>query len=149
MSFLGPKPNQDPMNNVFEQKKFLGKKFFGTPGTPDRKKFRARPGPAGGPKVVQIVPLGVSNPSKTVGRPQKWSLKPNKHVKTFCPAKVMPKTRFLASLGFLARFGGRLGPRLCSGPQNSPKFENAIKIWNESFDPNFFAGFSRTLKGLD
>ena len=56
--FLGPKPTQDPMNIVFEQKQFLRKIFFGTPGTPDRKNFRARPGPAWGPKVVQIVPLG-------------------------------------------------------------------------------------------
>ena len=61
--FLGPKPTQGPMNNVFERKEFLGNFFFGTPGTPDRKNFRARPGPAGpgrrgGPKVVQIVPLG-------------------------------------------------------------------------------------------
>ena len=47
------------MNNIFEQKKILAeKKIFGTPGTPDRKNFRARAGPVGGPKVVQIVPLG-------------------------------------------------------------------------------------------
>ena len=59
MSFLGPKPNQDPMNTVFEQKKFLGEKFFGPPGPPDRKKIGPGPaGPPGGPKVVQIVPLG-------------------------------------------------------------------------------------------
>ena len=58
ISFLGPKPTQDPMNIVFEQKNSWGKIFFGTPGTPDRKIFRARAGPAGGPKVVQIVPLG-------------------------------------------------------------------------------------------
>ena len=31
MSFLGPKPTQDPMNTVFEQKKFLGEKFSGSP----------------------------------------------------------------------------------------------------------------------
>ena len=43
--FLGPKPTQDPMNNVFEQKNSWGK-IFRTPGTPDRKKFRTWPGPA-------------------------------------------------------------------------------------------------------
>ena len=87
MRFLGPKPNQDPMNNVFEQKKSLGKKIFGPgPGRPDR----AGGGPKGGPDRS----VGVSNPSRTVGRPQKWFLKPNKHVKTFFLAKGMPKTRF-------------------------------------------------------
>ena len=60
MSFLGPKPTQDPMNNVFEQKKILGEKFFsGPPGPPTEKIFGPGQGrPAGGPKVVQIVPLG-------------------------------------------------------------------------------------------
>ena len=76
MSFLGPKPNQDPMNNVFEQKKFLGKNFFsGPPGPPTEKIFGpgpGRPGRAGGgPKGGPDRSVGVSNPSKTVGRPQK------------------------------------------------------------------------------
>ena len=99
MSFLGPKPNQDPMNNVFEQKKFLGKKNFRDPRDPRPKNFSGpgragRAGPAGGPKGGPDRSVGVCNPSKTVGRPQKWFLKPNKHVKTFCLAKVMTKTRF-------------------------------------------------------
>ena len=96
MSFLGPKPTQDPMNNVFEQKKSLGKIFFsGPPGPPTEKIFGPGPGRAGGgPKGGPDRSVGVCNPSKTVGRPQKWFLKPNKHVKTFCLAKVMTKTRF-------------------------------------------------------
>ena len=75
MSFLGPKPTQDPMNNVFEQKKFLGKKILGPPGPPTEKNFEPGPGwpgrahgqPKGGPDRS----VGLSNPSNTVGRPQK------------------------------------------------------------------------------
>ena len=68
MSFLGPKPNQDPMNIVFEQKKLLGKKFSGPPGPPTEKIFG--PGRAGGgPKGGQNRSVGVSNPSKTVKHP--------------------------------------------------------------------------------
>ena len=74
MSFLGPKPTQDPMNNVFEQKKFLVEKiFFLPPGPPTEKIFGprpARPGRARGqPKGGQNRSVGVSNPSKTVGHP--------------------------------------------------------------------------------
>ena len=94
MSFLGPKPTQDPMNNVFEQKKSLGKIFFRDPRDPRPKNFSGPARAGGGPKGGPDRSVGVSNPSKTVGRPQKWFLKPNKHVKTFCLAKVMPKTRF-------------------------------------------------------
>ena len=87
------------MNIVFEQKKFLGNFFFsGPPGPPTEKILgpgQGRPGRAGGgPNGGPDRSVGVSNPSKTVGRPQKWSLKPNKHVKTFFLAKVMPKPRF-------------------------------------------------------
>ena len=108
MSFLGPKPTQDPMNIVFEQKNSWGKFFFGTPGTPDRKNFRARAGPAGSPKVVKVVPLG----SLTL-------LKRSKHVhvkggvdRPVTPplAKVMTKTRFLAFLGVFGPFSGPAGP---------------------------------------
>ena len=70
MSFLGPKPTQDPMNNVFEQKKFLGENFF-YPRDPRPKKF-SHPGRARGqPKGGQNRSVGVSNPSKTVGHPPK------------------------------------------------------------------------------
>ena len=75
MSFFGPKPTQDPMNIVFEQKNIWGKKFSGPPGPPTEKIFGpgpGRPGRAGGqPKGGQNRSVGVSNPSKTVGRPQK------------------------------------------------------------------------------
>ena len=73
--FLGLKPTQDPMNNVFEQKKSLGKIFFRTPGTPDRKCFRTLAGPGrpgrarGQPKGGQNRSVGLSNPSKTVRHP--------------------------------------------------------------------------------
>ena len=74
MSFLGPKPTQDPMNNVFEQKKIIGGKFFSGPqGPPTEKIFGpgpGRPGRAGGgPKGGQSRSVGVSNPSKTIKTP--------------------------------------------------------------------------------
>ena len=96
MSFLGPKPTQDPMNNVFEQKNFE-EKNFGPPGPPTEKKFGpglGRPGRAGGgPKGGQNRSVGVSNPSKTVGHPQNM-FDTKYYVEIFCLAKVMPKTRF-------------------------------------------------------
>ena len=99
MRFLGPKPTQDPMNIVFEQKS-LGKFFFETPGTPDRKKFGARPGRAGraglagGPKVVQIIPLGSLTLLKRSATLKKGIFDTKYYVEIFCLAKVMPKTRF-------------------------------------------------------
>ena len=79
MSFLGPKPTQDPMNIVFQQKNIWGKIFSGPPGPPGppiEKIFgpgpgrpgRARGQPKGGPDRS----VGLSNPSKTVGRPQQY-----------------------------------------------------------------------------
>ena len=73
MSFLGPKPNQDPMNNVFEQKKFLGKFFFSGPqGPPTEKIFGpgpGRPGRAGGgPKGGPDRSVGVSNPDRAASK---------------------------------------------------------------------------------
>ena len=69
--FLGSKPTQDPMNNVFEQKILVEKKHFQTPGPPTENFFGPSPGQAaGGPKGGQNRSVGVSNPSKTVGHPQ-------------------------------------------------------------------------------
>ena len=69
--FLGPKPTQDPMNIVFEQKKFLGKIFFRDPRDPRPKIFSGLGRAGGGPKGGPDRSVGLSNPSKTVGRPQK------------------------------------------------------------------------------
>ena len=101
------------MNNVFEQKKFLGKIFFsGPPGPPTEKFFGpgpGRPGRAGGgPKGGPDRSVGVCNPSKTVGRPQKWFLKPNTHVKTFCLARNSSSSQSYARNTFLASVGGFL-----------------------------------------
>ena len=62
------------MNNVFEQKKFLGKNFFsGPPGPPTEKIFGPGPGRPGRvrgqPKGGQSRSGGVSDPSKTVKTP--------------------------------------------------------------------------------
>ena len=107
MSFLGPKPTQDPMNIVFEQKNLRGKIFFSGPrGPPTERIFR--PGqPKGGQSrsVWGLLTL------------PKRSKHPMVHVKggvdrpvTPPLANVMTKTRFLVFLGFLGRFRGRLGP---------------------------------------
>ena len=104
MSFLGPKPNQDPMNNVFEQNKFLGKNVFRDPRDPRPKKISdpARPGPAGptgSPKVVKIVPLGSLTLLKRSGTPMVHGKGGVDRPVTPPLAKVMTKTRFLAFLG--------------------------------------------------
>ena len=74
-----------------------------TPGTPDQKTFGpgpGRPGRAPGrPKKGQNRSFGVSNPSKTIGHPQKSG-----KVGSVCPStppleKVMPKIRFWPALG--------------------------------------------------
>ena len=74
VEFLGPKTNQDPMNNVFEQKILAGKNFS-DPGPQNEKNSEpGRPGPAracGHPKGGPDRSVGVSNPSKMVGHPQK------------------------------------------------------------------------------
>ena len=77
MSFLGPKPTQDPMNNVFEQKNLRGKNISGPSGPPTEIIFGPGPGPAlagpaGGPKVVKIVPLGSLTFLKPHGTWEKW-----------------------------------------------------------------------------
>ena len=58
ISFLGLKPTQDPMNNIFEQKKLVAEKNFGPPGPPTKKisdptqPARPAPGaPKGGPDL--------------------------------------------------------------------------------------------------
>ena len=61
--FLGPKPTQDPMNNVFEQIKYLMKIFLDPRDPPTGKFFGPGPGrpgwARGDPTVVKIVPLGL------------------------------------------------------------------------------------------
>ena len=109
MSFLGPKPTQDPMNNVFEQKNRWGKNF-GTPGTPDRKIFQARAGPAGSPKVVKVVPLGSLTLLKRSKHPMVHAKGGVDRPVTPPLAKVMTKTRFLASVGVFGLFWGPAGP---------------------------------------
>ena len=101
MSFLGPKPTQDPMNNVFEQKKSLGKFFFRDPRDPRPKNFSglARAGPAGGPKVVQIVPLGSLTLLKRSGTPMVHGKGGVDRPVTPPLAKVMTKKRFLVFFG--------------------------------------------------
>ena len=101
------------MNIVFKQKKFSGKKFW-DPGDPRPKKIagpaRAGPaGPAGGPKVVQIVPLGSLTLLKRSGTLKNDVFDPKYNVEIVCLAKVMPKVRFLASVGFFDPFWGPAG----------------------------------------
>ena len=151
MSFLGPKPTQDPMNIVFEQKNSWGKFFSGPPGPPTEKIFG--PGPAGSPKVVKIVLLGSLTLLKRSGTPMVHGKGGVDRPVTPPLAKVMTKTRFFGIfLRVLGRFQSRLGPRLCSRPQNQqkqPKIENPIKkIVTRVLTIKFFAGFSSTLKGL-
>ena len=115
MSFLGPKPTQDPMNIVFEQKKFLRKIFFRDPRDPRPKKFSgpARAGPArlpGGPKVVRIVPLGSLTLLKRSGTLKVREKSGVDRPVTPPLAKVMAKTRFLAFLGGFRPFLGPAGP---------------------------------------
>ena len=143
MSFLGPKPTQDPMNIVFEQKNSWGKFFSGPLGPPTENIFGPGPGrPGQAPKVVKIVPSGSLTILKRSGTPMV-------HVKggvdrpvTPPLAKVMTKTRFLAFLGvFWAVFGAgwahdyvvRLKTRKI--PQN---LKMRKKICKAIFDPNFF-----------
>ena len=110
MSFLGPKPTQDPMNNVFEQKNLWGKKFFRDPRDPRPKKFSGPAGPAGGPKVVQIVPLGSLTLLKRSGTLKNNEFEYKYYVRIFCLAKVMPKIRFFASVGCFWPVLGPAGP---------------------------------------
>ena len=145
ISFSGPKPTQDPMNNVFEQKKSW-RKIFSGPRDPRPKIFSVLARPvrvAGGPIGGQNRSVGVSKPSKTVGQPQGV-------VRPVTPplAKVMPKTRFLASVGGCWPV---LGPGWGRGPVvglkilKNPKFINISCF--ESFG-QFVLGFSSILKGL-
>ena len=98
ISFLGSKPTQDPMNNVFEQKELLAEKNLDPrEPTPTEKNFG--PSPARGPKVVQIVPLGSLTLLKRSGTLKNGVFDTKYYVKFLCLAKVMPKTRFLASVG--------------------------------------------------
>ena len=100
MSFLGPKPTQDPMNIVFEQKKYLGKKIS---GPPTEKNFGPGPaGPAGSPKVVQIVPLGSLTLLKRSGTLKNDSFD---YVEIFFEPKLCPKHVFGLRWGFLAVLG--------------------------------------------
>ena len=102
------------MNNVFEQKKFLAEFFFGPPGPPTEKIFGPGPGrpgrAAGGPKVVQIVPLGSLTLLKRSGTLKNMQFEYKYYVELFCLAKVMTKTRFLAFLGVFGPFSGPAGP---------------------------------------
>ena len=112
--FLGPKPNQYPMNNVFEQKKFLGKRFS-DPRDPRPKKIsdpaRAGPaGPAGSPKVVKILPLGSLTLLKRSGTPMVHGKGGVDRPVTPPLAKVLTKTLFLAFLGVFGPFSGPAGP---------------------------------------
>ena len=93
MSFLGPKPNQDPMNNVFEQKNSWGKNFR-DPRDPRPKKFSGPARAGGGPKVVQIVPLGSLTLLKRSGALKNNGFEYKYYVELFFLAKVMTKTRF-------------------------------------------------------
>ena len=73
--------------------------FFGPPGPPTEKNF----GPAGSPKVVQIVPLESLTLLKRSGILKNMQIEYKYYVELFCLAKVMPKTGFLATVeGFLA-----------------------------------------------
>ena len=99
------------MNNVFEQKKFLVEKLFGTPGTPDQKNISgpAQPdpaGPPGVPKVVKIVPLGSLTLLKRSGTPMVHGKGGVDRSVTPPPAKVMTKTSFFGLFwGVWAVFG--------------------------------------------
>ena len=90
------------MNNVLN-KKFLGKIFFGPPGPPTEKNFGtrpgpARPGPAGSPKVVQIVPLASLTLLKRSGTLKNIKFEYKYYVELFCLANVMPKTPFFVTV---------------------------------------------------
>ena len=136
MSFLGPEPTQGPMNNVFEQKNSWEKKFFWDPRDPRPKKIsspaRAGPaGPTGSPKVVQIVPLGSLTLLKRSGILKNINFEYKYYVELFCLAKVMPKTRFLATVeGFwpvLGPAGANPRPVDCKPPKNT-KFKNLLVV---------------------
>ena len=89
------------MNNAFGQK-ILGRNFFPDPWDPRLKKkiSGTRPGrAAGGPKVVKIVPLGSLTLLKRSGTLKNDIFDTKYYVELFCPAKVMPKAPFLASVG--------------------------------------------------
>ena len=139
--FLGSKPTQDPMNNVFEQKFFWGKLLL-TPGPPTEKIFGpgpGRPGPGrpgrvrGQPKGGQNRSVGVCNPSKTVGHPPKTLFLSINICRNVLSSQSYAQNMFLACVGgFLGRFGPGDPIVLCSRPQNpqkSPKFENSKKIF--------------------
>ena len=113
--FLGPKPTQDPMNIVFEQKNLWGIKDLRDPRDPQPKKFsgpaRAGPaGPAGSPKVVKVVPLGSLTLPKRSKHPMVHAKGGVDRPVTPPLAKVMTKTRFLAFLGVFGPFSGPAGP---------------------------------------
>ena len=147
---MGPKPTQDPMNIVFEQK-ILGEKNFRDP-RPKKISDPARAGPAGpprSPKVVQIVPLGSLTLLKRSGVLKNMQFEYKYCAELFLSANVMPKTRFWPLLGFFGPFWGPAGtnpqPSGRRTPQNR-KFKNLSCF--ESFHPNFFSGFSSILRGL-
>ena len=124
MSFvLGPKPTQDTMTNVFEQKKYLGKKilgekdFSGPPGPPTEKFFGAGPGrpgrAAGEANVVKIDPLGYLTRLKRSATRKVHEKGGVVRPVTLPLSKVMPKTCCLASIAPpppCPRRPGRTGP---------------------------------------
>ena len=95
-------------------KKIVGENFFRDPWDPRPKKFsdlaRAGPaGPAGSPKVVKIVSLGSLTLLKRSGALKNNGFEYKYYVEIICLAKVMPKTRFLASVGVFDPFWGPAG----------------------------------------
>ena len=145
--FFGPETPSGPNEYRFLKKNLGAKFFFRTPGTPDRKNFRA--GPAGSPKVVKIVPLGSLTLLKRSGTLKNNGFEYKHYVEFFCLAKVMPKTLFFGlRWGFLACFGAGWGEPETRGLQNhkNPKFKNISCF--ESFDQKKTSGFSSILKGL-
>ena len=105
---------------------------MGTPG-PRPKNFQ------GSPKVVKIVPLGSLTLLKRSGALKNNGYVYKYYVAIFYLAKVMPKARFLASVGVFGLFWGPLGanprPVDCRTAKN-PKFKNLSCF--ESFDQFFF-----------
>ena len=129
---------QNPMNSVCGQKTL---KNFSDPAT-DTPAHRPAGRPLkGGPGRA----VGLSDPSRTVGRPKKNVALVTKHYgKTVCLAKVMPKTRFFCFWPAFAILGPSRGPG-----QNPPESKNAKTLLLQEFSPKlFFPGFSKTLKGL-
>ena len=135
------------MNSVFGKKKKNSGKWFSDP--------RSEPWPATRPARWPATPppfnggpgrsVGASDPSRTVRHaPNKCTWRHQHHVELFCPAKVMPKPRFWSAFGILGPSWAGPGLRPCLKPEN-PKMLKQCRY--ESFDQNYFSGFSTTLKG--